>query len=117
MRQQFHPDTDIRYLTEDQRREILAMQELLFVITTDIKRVRVLRSLINRGIAVQKDNSAVYSLTEEWQKAELQEKPAPLPPEKLKNVAPDPPRQWERPPAIYSNMSQEERIDYILKNY
>lgn len=37
-----------------------------------------------------------------------------LPNEYGKEVLPDPPRKWKRPPATYSNLQRDELIDKIL---
>ncbi|MBN8852247.1 MAG: hypothetical protein BGO55_00695 [Sphingobacteriales bacterium 50-39] len=71
-------------------------------------------SLVEKGKAIAGDMRLQrweYLLPEEWKKSE---KKAPY----LRAVQPDPPEEKiNRPPALYSNRSHEELIDYILKSY
>lgn len=113
----------IRQLTNAQKREIIAMQEgLLQVCTTDPYRQRALRTLVTRGIAVHDHYSRFYTLVPEWQNVNVcPDKPMPPPAPVItesRPVIPDPPKkQFIRPPAVYSNRSQEDLIDHILKTY
>lgn len=112
----------IKYLTNAQKREILAMQQELSVSTTDSYRQRTLRGLVTRGIAVHDHYSRFYTLVPAWQHANVNpDKPyAPMQPPAPaeKPPQPDPPKnEFVRPKAEYSNQSQEDFIDHILKTY
>lgn len=111
----------IKYLTNAQKREILAMQAELYVSTTDSYRQRTLRGLVTRGIAVHDHYSRFYTLVPAWQNVNVNpDKPQtpPIPNPVEKPPLPDPPKKkFVRAKAEYSNQSREDLIDHILKTY
>jgi hypothetical protein len=108
------PQQRIKYLTYAQKREIDYMQKNTTVRTYDTTRLRVLKGLVRMGIADYVEFSVVYRLRPEWLEVDLTPK-AERTSLGSKNPLPDPPRiRFVRPPAVYNNISREQRIEQIL---
>jgi hypothetical protein len=115
---QFHPDSDIQFLTHAQLRAVRILQQQGIVEVHDSRRARALGSLVARGIA-ENCGPAHYRLTKEWEGVDPESLfPALRQPRQELPPLPDPPaKEFNRAPAVYSNPNHEDRIDYILKHY
>jgi len=114
---------------------IKRLQAEEMVAPSDRHDMRVLNGLAGRGIALQYGGaeSPLYSLAVAWKEVDVSKKPpkkmrlAPEGPyaskslekKSAKKLMPSPEKGpvVKRPPAKYSNLSQDDLIDHILKNY
>lgn len=117
----------IKELTQIQRDLVIKMQKEGVLVCPHYDKGYLFRRLEELGIFVRTSRpgagSHTYVLSPDWENVDVnipqRVRKRDVPPiEDGRPVIPDPPKKkLTRPPAVYSNRSNEELIDHILKNY
>jgi hypothetical protein len=115
----------IRDLSPAQRQVILNTRTAGKYVRYDSAGIMLLRRMVELGILVEEKSrkkGIEVSLAPGWEEVDIDVTPRKREPWVLAGdcptVIPDPPKpKIVRPPTIYSNRSQQELIDHVLKNY
>lgn len=113
----------LKTLTPVQRQLIADLQVKGIVKVAEPKAMAVYRRLVTLGAAIWEPLSKnEFRIAEGWEAVDVsfqrREPRGPYTAEDFLPFVPDPPKKiLVRPPAVYSNRSQNDIIDHVLKNY